>query len=165
MKRNTYCRISVESFILSHRPWANSRCKLTTTRVFFFPSCIGNKDVMQKFLRRKITDFVVVDILPRSIGIEDSSGTITNIFKRNQTVPRKTVRWFSTEENDQTSILIRIFEGQNDLLGEYLLSGIRALPAGTALITVTFSIDPSGILYVQAHDPCAKPDTILVTKK
>lgn len=103
-----------------------------------------------------IQDLVVVDVQPLSLGIETVGGKMTNIIDRNTSIPVKKSREFSTKDDDQTSVLIRVFEGEraltkdNNLLGKFALNGIPPAPGGVPQIEVTFEIDSNGILNVSA---------------
>lgn len=105
-----------------------------------------------------VTDVLLLDVTPLSLGIETMGGIMTKLIERNTTIPAKKSQVFSTAENNQTSVDIRVFQGEremasaNKLLGQFRLEGIPAAPRGVPQIEVIFDIDANGILNVSAID-------------
>ncbi len=103
-------------------------------------------------------DVVLLDVTPLSLGIETKGGIFERIIERNTTIPTEESKMFTTAADNQTSVNIRVFQGEreiaeeNELLDEFLLSGIPPAPAGTPQIEVSFSIDENGIVNVEAED-------------
>jgi heat shock 70kDa protein 1/2/6/8 len=104
----------------------------------------------------KTKDVVLLDVIPLSLGIETSGGIMGKIIERNSTVPIEKSKVFSTVEDNQETVLIKVFEGEreftqhNNLLGTFELTDIPSLPRGVPKIEVTFEIDVNGILNVSA---------------
>jgi molecular chaperone DnaK len=103
-------------------------------------------------------DVLLLDVTPLSLGIETMGGVATKIIERNTTIPTRKSQVFSTAENNQTAVDIKVVQGEremaqdNDLLGEFRLDGIPAAQRGTPQIEVTFDIDANGIVHVSAKD-------------
>ena len=103
-------------------------------------------------------DILLVDVVPLSLGLETKGGMMTNLIDRNSAIPCLEEKYFSTAEDDQTSITVKVFEGErsrtidNRLLGEFDLEGIEKAARGFAKIRVAFEIDENGILKVSAKD-------------
>lgn len=121
-------------------------------------------------LAGEVTDVLLLDVTPLSIGIETYGGINTKLIERNTTIPTKRSQVFSTAEDNQTSVDIRIFQGEreftkdNKLLGQFRLDGIPPAPRGTPQIEVTFDIDANGILNVSARDKATgKQQNITIT--
>ncbi|MGE0206752.1 MAG: molecular chaperone DnaK [Candidatus Babeliales bacterium] len=109
-------------------------------------------------LAGEVTDVLLLDVTPLSLGIETMGGVVTKLIERNTTIPTKKSQVFSTAENNQTAVDIRVFQGErefakdNKLLGQFRLDGIPAAPRGVPQIEVTFDIDANGIVNVSAKD-------------
>jgi heat shock protein 1/8 len=102
------------------------------------------------------TDILLIDVTPLSLGIETAGEVMTNIIDRNSTIPCQKQKTFSTYANNQPAVTIKVYEGErcmtkdNNLLGEFTLSGIPPLPRGQPQIDVSFDLDSNGILKVTA---------------
>jgi len=105
-----------------------------------------------------VDDIVLLDVTPLSLGIEVKGGLFERLIDKNTTIPTEESKVFTTAADNQTSVQIRVFQGEreiaeeNELLGEFQLSGIPPAPAGTPQIEVSFSIDADGIVNVSAED-------------
>jgi molecular chaperone DnaK len=103
-------------------------------------------------------DVVLLDVTPLTIGIETLGGVLTALIERNSTIPTKKSQVFSTAEDNQSAVTIRVFQGErkmaadNKLLGQFNLEGIAPSPRGLPQIEVTFDVDANGILHVSAKD-------------
>lgn len=103
-------------------------------------------------------NILLLDVTPLSLGIEVEGGLTAKIIDRNTTIPSKKSQVFSTAENNQTAVDIKVVQGErelakdNQLLGEFRFSGIAAAPRGIPQIEVTFNIDANGIVHVSAKD-------------
>ncbi len=101
---------------------------------------------------------LLLDVTPLSLGIETLGGVMTKLIERNTTIPSKKSETFSTAEDGQSSVHVKVFQGEreiaaaNKLLGDFQLSGIPAAPRGIPQIEVTFDIDANGIVSVSARD-------------
>ncbi len=104
------------------------------------------------------TDVLLLDVTPLSLGIETMGGVMTKMIKKNTTIPTKFAQVYSTAEDNQPAVTVRVYQGEremaagNKLLGEFNLEGIPAAPRGVPQIEVTFDIDANGILHVHAKD-------------
>lgn len=117
-----------------------------------------------------VTDVLLLDVTPLSLGIETLGGICTKLIERNTTIPTKKSQLFSTAENNQTSVDIRVFQGErefardNKLLGQFRLDGIPPAQRGIPQIEVAFDIDANGIVNVSAKDKATgKEQRIMIT--
>jgi len=113
---------------------------------------------------------LLLDVTPLSLGIETMGGLMEKIIPRNSNIPIVKEQTFTTNENGQTSIIIKIIQGEretsdkNTLLGEFILSDIEPKPAGIARIKVRFSLDVDGMLFVSAIDESSGSEKNIVIK-
>jgi molecular chaperone DnaK len=119
-------------------------------------------------LSGEVRDILLLDVTPLSLGVETLGGVMTKIIGRNTTVPTKKSEFFSTSQDNQTSVQIHVLQGErefatdNKSLGDFKLDGIASAPRNVPKIEVTFDIDVNGILTVRAQDSKTGLETSIV---
>jgi molecular chaperone DnaK len=121
-------------------------------------------------LKGDVKDVLLLDVTPLSLGIETLGGVMTKLIQKNTTIPTKAQQVFSTADDNQPAVTIKVLQGEremasgNKLLGEFNLEGIPPAPRGVPQIEVTFDIDANGILHVSARDKATGKENKITIK-
>ncbi|WOG26593.1 molecular chaperone DnaK [Endozoicomonas sp. 8E] len=119
---------------------------------------------------KSTSDILLLDVIPLSLGIETVGGVFAKVLARNTVIPTKKHQIFSTASDSQTTVTIKVYEGErpmtvdNHLLGKFDLTGIPPAPRGTPQIDVTFSVDENSILTVKAEEKSSGSNNIVINK-
>jgi molecular chaperone DnaK len=164
----------IDEVIFGRRYEQNAKGPRTRPRPFFgkTPNKSVNPDeavaigaaIQGGVLKGDMKDLLLLDVTPLSLGIETLGGVMTKMIPRNTTIPTKQSQVYSTAADNQTTVSIRVFQGEremvadNKLLGQFDLSGIPPAPRGVPQIEVTFDIDANGIVHVNAKDKATGKD-------